>query len=380
MGNLLKSDLYRLVHGKMLWVVTGVLVAIAVLAAALMYEVSSPEFLRAAATNFEMTVTASQNGVAVDASAGEEGAQGAKAASLDAVLDEASDRAADGAADAAGAGEGAGGAAGNGSDDGAGAGADDGAPSTSEELWALAADNPGALGTADFEEVSREMRTFESVAAMLGDSAVSGGELAFVVSLVVALFFVQDFRTHFARNLVMDRRGRVRYYGEKLLLVGVLAAFFLAAAFLVAWAAFAVAGFTYAQTTPLGDMAAFLGLAWLMACAYGCLTAVVVWLTRSTGAAVAWAVAVSSGVAGAFAGQLLLLAARAVPWVGGLEPWLLSSCMQQSLGSQAADLLVRSAAAPLTMAPLAVQVLLVGAAWVAASAAVALGALRKRDV
>ena len=42
MGNLLKSDLYRLVHGKMLWVVTGVLVAIAVLAAALMYEVSSP--------------------------------------------------------------------------------------------------------------------------------------------------------------------------------------------------------------------------------------------------------------------------------------------------------------------------------------------------
>lgn len=372
MGNLLKSDLYRLVHGKMLWVVTGVLVAIAVLAAALMYEVSSPEFLRAAATNFEMTVTASQNGVAVDASAGEEGAQGAKAASLDAVLDEASDRAADGAADAAGAGEGAGGAAGN--------GADDGAPSASEELWALAADNPEALGTADFEEVSREMRTFESVAAMLGDSAVSGGELAFVVSLVVALFFVQDFRTHFARNLVMDRRGRVRYYGEKLLLVGVLAAFFLAVAFLVAWAAFAVAGFTYAQTTPLGDMAAFLGLAWLMACAYGCLTAVVVWLTRSTGAAVAWAVAVSSGVAGAFAGQLLLLAARAVPWVGSLEPWLLSSCMQQSLGSQAADLLARSAAAPLTMAPLAVQVLLVGAAWVAASAAVALGALRKRDV
>lgn len=364
MFNLLRSDLYRLVHGKMLWVVTAVVVVMTALVAALMYEVSSPEFLGAAATSFEVTVAAPQDGVEIGAVAGEEGVQGAKGASLDEVLGETSGRAADGAAGAAGAG----GAAG------------DGAPSASEELWALAADNPEALGTADFEEVSREMRTFESVAAMLGDSAVSGGELAFAVSLVVALFFVQDFRTHFARNLVMDRRGRLRYYGEKLLLVGVLAAFFLVIAFFAAWAAFAVAGFAYAQATSLGDMAAFLGLAWLVACAYGCLTAVVVWLTRSTGAAVAWAVVVSSGVAGAFLGQLLLLAARAIPGAAAVEPWLLSSCMQQSLGSQAADLLARSAAAPLTGVLLAVQVLLVAVAWVAASAAVALGALRKRDV
>lgn len=56
MFNLLKSDIYRLVHGKMLWVAAIVLVALSVLAAGMMHWVSSPEFLRMTATSFEMTV------------------------------------------------------------------------------------------------------------------------------------------------------------------------------------------------------------------------------------------------------------------------------------------------------------------------------------
>ena len=44
MFNLLKSDIYRLVHGKMLWVAAIVLVALSVLAAGMMHWVSSPEF------------------------------------------------------------------------------------------------------------------------------------------------------------------------------------------------------------------------------------------------------------------------------------------------------------------------------------------------
>ena len=42
MFNLLKSDIYRLVHGKMLWVAAIVLVALSVLAAGMMHWVSSP--------------------------------------------------------------------------------------------------------------------------------------------------------------------------------------------------------------------------------------------------------------------------------------------------------------------------------------------------
>lgn len=56
MFNLLKSDIYRLVHGKMLWVAAIVLVALSALAAGMMHWVSSPEFLRMTATSFEMTV------------------------------------------------------------------------------------------------------------------------------------------------------------------------------------------------------------------------------------------------------------------------------------------------------------------------------------
>ena len=58
MFNLLKSDLYRLVHGKMLWVVTVVVVALSILAAVAMYAVSSPEFLSMSASAMDMTVTA----------------------------------------------------------------------------------------------------------------------------------------------------------------------------------------------------------------------------------------------------------------------------------------------------------------------------------
>ena len=42
MFNLLKSDIYRLVHGKMLWVAAIVLVALSALAAGMMHWVSSP--------------------------------------------------------------------------------------------------------------------------------------------------------------------------------------------------------------------------------------------------------------------------------------------------------------------------------------------------
>ena len=189
----------------------------------------------------------------------------------------------------------------------------------------------------------------------------------------------QDFSMRFARNLVMDRRGRVRYYGEKLVLVGFLAAFYLAVAALAGAASFAAAGFTYAAASPLGDLALFLGLAWLLAFAYGCTTAVIVWATRSAGAGVAWALVVSSGIAGSLLGQVLLLLGRGVPWIGALEPWTLASCMQ-NVGNHASTLLATPAAAPLTMAPLAVQVLIVGGVAVALCAALTFGPLRKRDL
>lgn len=376
MFNLLKSDLYRLAHGKMLWVVAGVLVAMSCLAAGLMHWVSSPEFLHMTATSFEMTVNAGnladgetdglggEGAGAVGPAAGAAGAaSGSSGRGL--LLDGAAEKAADEAEAAA--------------DSQAGGGMAEDSAFASDELWDLVADNPEALSEADFEGVSREMRTLASPADMLGDMAVSGGALAMVVSLVTALFLAQDLTTHFVRNLAMDRRGRTRYFGEKLVLVGLLAAFYLVVASLSGAAAFAAAGFTYAAASSLGDLLLFLGLAWLLAFAYGCTTAVVVWATRSAGAGVAWALIVSSGIAGSLVGQVLLLLGRGVSWIGAVEPWMLASCMQ-NLGNHASTLLSASAAAPLTMAPLAVQVLAVGAVWTALCVALTFAALRKRDL
>ncbi len=367
MFNLMKSDLYRLVHGKMLWVVTVVVVALSILAAVAMYAVSSPEFLSMSASAMDMTVTACDDETAEGSAGGgeragaESGGQSVPGASLGATADTAVETAEDAMEEAAEAGEGA-------------------APgSASAELWALVEESPQALSEADFEGVSREMRTFATPADMLGDSVVSGGLLTLVVALVTALFCAQDFTTRFARNLVMDRRGRVRYYGGKIVLVGVLAAFFVAVVSLVSVVSFAAAGFTYGDMNSPADLLAFFGLTWLVVFAYGCSAAVIVWISRSAGAGVAWAIVVCSGFLGAMAGQVLLLLGTAVPWLGALEPWLLASCVQ-ALGSNAGTLLSGPAAAPLTMVPVAVQVLLVGAIVAGLCSALALGVLRKRDV
>ena len=367
MFNLMKSDLYRLVHGKMLWVVTVVVVALSILAAVAMYAVSSPEFLSMSASAMDMTVTACDDETAEGSAGGgeragaESGGQSVPGASLGATADTAVETAEDAMEEAAEAGEGA-------------------APgSASAELWALVEESPQALSEADFEGVSREMRTFATPADMLGDSVVSGGLLTLVVALVTALFCAQDFTTRFARNLVMDRRGRMRYYGGKIVLVGVLAAFFVAVVSLVSVVSFAAAGFTYGDMNSPADLLAFFGLTWLVVFAYGCSAAVIVWISRSAGAGVAWAIVVCSGFLGAMAGQVLLLLGTAVPWLGALEPWLLASCVQ-ALGSNAGTLLSGPAAAPLTMVPVAVQVLLVGAIVAGLCSALALGVLRKRDV
>lgn len=356
MFNLMKSDMYRLVHGKMLWVVTAIVVAVSVLVVAMMHVVSSPEFLSMTASAVDMTVTAGDDEGARGAASGDE-TEGPAAASVAAAA-EAVEDVAENAAEA---------------EKGAASG------SASAELWASVAEDPQALSEADFEGVSREMRTFTTPADMLGDSVVSGGMLTLIVALVAALFCAQDFTTRFARNLVMDRRGRVRYYGEKIVLVGVLAAFFLAVVSLTSVASFAVAGFTYEAANSLTDLLAFFGLTWLVIFAYGCSAAVIVWISRSAGAGVAWAIVVCSGFLGAAVGQVLLSLAVVAPWLGALEPWLLSSCVQD-LGAFAGALLGTPAAAPLTMVPVAVQVLIAGAVAAGLCGALALGVLRKRDL
>lgn len=341
MFNLLKSDLYRLVHGKMLWVMTGIVFAMAALTVVALSLVSSPEFLYASAQSMEFAVHSSDE----VASAFEEAAD-----ELEASLDDPESASEFSDSDVAAA------------------------------KAMLALERPASeMTVADFEGVSRDMRTLASPTDMLGDAALSGGEVSLLTSLLVALFFASDFSTGFVRNLVMDRRGRVRYYGAKLILVAVAALYFILLTSAASFVAFAVGGFTYASGNTVAEIAGFLALGWLIACAYGCITALTVWLTRSAGAGIAVAIVVGSGIAGALLGQILLMVGQAVPWVASIAPWLLASG-QSAMSGGIASLTGGALAAPPMEVPAAVRIVVASAFWMALCAGISLGFLRKRDM
>ncbi|MEC4185179.1 hypothetical protein VJ918_10195 [Adlercreutzia sp. R21] len=352
MFNLLKSDMYRLVHGKMLWVATAVLAGCIVLCAAMMHWVSDPQFLCDAA-KMSATVTVTE------------------ADELDVAADEAAREMAEATAEER---ERAMGAASGVGEEG---GVADGGSAGFEAL--LEFEDPSKLSAADFEETSREMRTIDAPTFMFGDMLVSGGFLGALVAVVVALLIASDFSTKFVRNLPMDRRGRVAYYGGRLVLVAVVALYFLAVGCVLSLVAFLAAGFTFAALDGAAELLVFLGLSWLCLVAYGCMTAVLVWLTRSAGAGVAFALVVATGIAGTMAGSLLQNFGMAVPALAAVQPWLLSTCMNHDLALPAASLLLPAEGAAWAI-PVGAQVAIVGAFWVAACTALALAVLRRRDV
>lgn len=363
MFNLLKSDLYRLVHGKMLWVMTACMLGIAALTVFAVFMVSTPEFLYASSQSFEMAIDYTEDESLGDSSGGE----GMAAYPVEDVADAASEGSGEGPV-TVDAGE-----TGTAFDDDD---ADAAVAQTLEATGKSAAD----LTVADFEDASRDMRTFTSPTDMLGDAMLSGGFASLLTCLLVALLFASDFATGFARNLVMDRRGRLRYYGEKLLLAGLAALYFVLLGAAACAAFFAVAGFTYASANTVGEVATYLALGWLIAWAYGCLTAVVVWLTRSGGAGIAFAIVVGTGMLGAMLGQVLLILSGGVaPWAGAVEPWLLASC-QGALGLGMPDLMEGALLAAPPAVPAAVRIVVASAFWLAASAIITFTFLRKRDV
>lgn len=127
---------------------------------------------------------------------------------------------------------------------------------------------------------------------------LSGGGLAVIVAMVIALFFAADFTSGYVKNLPSSRRDRLAYYGEKTLLMAVLSTVFL----LFGIAAFEVGrlvtGFTYVHVDSVGGIATWFLLSVVILTTYAAITAVVTWLTQSKAAGIASALIVSSGVLG----------------------------------------------------------------------------------
>ena len=336
MFNLLKSDAYRLAHGKMLWVMTAIVVAMTALMVSMLYWFSTPEFLYASAQGIEFAVGSSDE--------------------VAEAFEDAVDEVAEGERDP-----------------------NDPDVRAVQQLFAMGASSADEVTVADFEGVSRDMRTLVSPTDMLGDAAFSGGEVSLLTSLLVALFLASDFSTGFVRNLVMDRRGRMRYYGEKLVLVALVSLYFTLLASLASAVAFAVGGFTYAVGNSLGEIVGYLALGWAIAFAFGCMAAVVTWLARSGGAGIAFAIVVGSGMAGAIVGQVLLLLGQSFSWVASIQPWLLAAG-QNAMGGGMTALMNGALPDAPTNVPAAVRIVVAAVFWVALSAGISFGFQRKRDV
>lgn len=238
---------------------------------------------------------------------------------------------------------------------------------------------------ADLDEDLAEVaplndKVMDSLTATWAQTFVTGGMLGVLGSMLASLFLVSDMEHGFVKNLLMSRRGRRIYYGEKLVFVALLQAMLLAVFAVAATVAFAAAGFSYEVAEGPAEVVLWLGLAWLLAVAYALIAAVVTWLTRSKWLGVVLALVVSTGVAGMVVAQLCSLLALGLPWLAGVPQWLLHECARLLGGGSSALLLASDAAlAPLGI-PVAGHVLLVEALWVGAGVAVALGVCRKRDV
>lgn len=349
MLSLLRSDVYRLVHGKALWVTTVVLVACMVISAGLLNMASQPNMLLLYAEAESATVEEVQRDMAYEGSP----------AGFVAATDQ--DAGADGA-------------------DGENA-VPDAAAKIYEEVGrasddtglALKVDSASALTAEDFAEVSAEMHRFSSPTALFASTFVSAGLLFLVTSLMVALLFSADFDTRFIRNLPADRRGRSAYYGEKLLLAALVALYFLVVLVVSCVAAFAAWGFSYEVLDGPGELVLWLLLTWLLTVVYAWLTALTVWLTRSKAAAIAESVLVSTTMIGAFLSQLLGYFGTAMPWLRAVVFWLPSSTLG-GIAQSAASLME-----PGAVGSVGVSALVVLLVWLAACAALALTVCKRRD-
>lgn len=194
--------------------------------------------------------------------------------------------------------------------------------------WATTPEVASALQgsmTADVHQVSEEaapaytMVTF-SLSYVIAQNFVTGGVLSFAVSLVVALFFVQDFDSGYVKNLIGGQRRA--YYGGRLVLCAVLSAVIVALAVASCALFLTIAGFEYTNPDTAGRFLCFMGLTWLVAFAYAVATAAVVWATRSKACGAVFAVVVSSGAAGS------IVAALAVSFAGTVLPAFVGDAVQ----------------------------------------------------
>lgn len=374
MFNLLKSDLYRLAHGKMLWVALAVTFLILVMGTSLLVYVASPEF--AQMVNMAVVIDEANGS---DTKLGKAELQ----ETLHSVThaESATDDEHASSADAASANE---------------PGATDAARSSNAE--SAASNVASAFGTAptpstvdslsridDASDLTSEEvmvlneKTYPSFTYSVAQMCLTGGGIGLMSCLVTGLFLTSDFSTGFAKSLLSSRRRRLGYYAEKLVLAAIISAVFVAANMAFLGAMLAAAGFTYQQVETVGDVLLWGVLTWAVITVYNFIVAVVSWLSRSKVVAVLTAVFISTTVLGSILLQLMMLLSSALPKLAVLTNLLPSNCISL-LGSGSAGLTEPNSSLLVSALTPAGQIAVLCLLFLAACAALALTACKRKDL
>lgn len=241
-----------------------------------------------------------------------------------------------------------------------------------------------AMDPADQEDILADAETLggmemTSLSSTWSQTFFSGGFLGVMSSALAVLFLFRDFDHGFVRTLPMGRRGRWRYYGEKLILSALITAGFTLFSAAFTTIAFAAFGFSYLGQNAVGELALWLLLVWLVATAYCFICNVIMWMTRTKWMGPVAAIAISSTMVGSFLVAAAEIFKPAFPALQDLCA-LLPVGAAKLLSPGAQGLL---AAGQGTLAPWlcpAAQIAATALLWLVVFAIIALTACRRRDL
>lgn len=374
MFNLLKSDLYRLVRGKSLWVCLALLLCTTIAGMALLSFAASPEFARmvnaTAAANVEADLgNKSEAWNSIDAPETADVVATPDAAETPKALATASEAStaevpvpAATTTEAPSAPE---------------APEAPSAPTAPAASEALTVDNTADLTSEEVELLNT--RELPNLTSSVADMHLSGGFIGLLSSIVFGLACVRDFSTGYAKTLLSSLGRKRRYYLEKILLAGIIAAVFVIAAMAFIGISVPVAGFVYTQAEPVGGMVLWTLLTWLTVTAYNLVVGVVAWLSRSTGATMLVAAFVPTTIAESFITQLLAVLASFLPFLAAVPNFLLANSVSL-LGSGSSDLLAEGASLLIPPITSAGWIALVTLGYLAAFSALALTVCERKDI
>lgn len=236
-----------------------------------------------------------------------------------------------------------------------------------------------AAEMAEFSEAVEYLKHLPSLISTWDDMFLDGGFLSIVACMFLGTYLVRDFRSGFVKNLPMDRRGRLAYFAEKLVYALIVQVVFMVLAVVATSVAFPLFGFSFDVVEPVPDLAIWLGLAFLLSCAYTFVLVVAALWSRKEWLIVCWALLISTGIVGAFFLQGVGLLARAWPWLNAVPFWTLRGNME-ALRESVPWLLAPNAAYPIPALTPAGQTVLVSLVVIAAAVVLSMTVCRKRDI